>query len=62
MKARMFEVKINLGNAEMQTSFEVGTALLGVAKYIRNLDGPLEGHSGTIMDINGNAVGKWRVV
>ncbi len=60
MKARMFEVKINLGNEAMQTPQDVVGALLRLAKTLGYLSVFDHGAS-KIMDINGNTVGSWRI-
>ncbi len=62
MKARMFEVKINLGNEAMQTPTDVYYALLRVAKQLRlNTADEFDGDHDIIMDENGISVGKWEV-
>ncbi len=62
MKARMFEVKINLGNEAMQTPDDVCAALrLIIKELLRTTSMEFDGEYGTIMDINGNSVGKWIV-
>lgn len=61
MKARMFEVKINLGNEAMHTPYAVGEALSMLASQVFNL-GEFDGGHGVIMDVNGNTVGSWRVL
>ncbi len=65
MKARMFEVKINLGNEAMHTPADVSYALIGVVNKVRRLHDlgtEFDGDHGVIMDINGNSVGSWRVL
>lgn len=61
MKARMFEIKINLGNEAMQYPMQVYIALVRVAKQLRNLDAEFDGDYGSILDVNGNTVGSWGV-
>lgn len=49
-----FEMRIELGNAAMQTPPELADAIEGVAERVR--DGVVEGK---IRDLNGNTVGSW---
>lgn len=57
-----FTLEIELGNAAMQTSWDVGQALreLGT-KYQNGSDGPDIRDAGKVHDLNGNTVGKWEV-
>ena len=58
-----FFLEIQLGNAEMQTGWHVGTALETVAaRVMENDDLALaSGEKGKIFDVNGNQVGNWKV-
>ncbi|KKL46485.1 hypothetical protein LCGC14_2345070 [marine sediment metagenome] len=57
-----FELRIELGNDDMQTGVDISVALEQVARQIEDL-GLLSrgGEYGKIQDINGNSVGGWEV-
>jgi hypothetical protein len=52
-----FLLKIQLGNAEMQTAADIAEALRDV---LDNLDRLPDG--GTVRDANGNTVGEWGII
>ena len=59
-----FQLKIELGNDAMRTADDIRAAVKDVAKYLkdwRSGELPEAGDNAPILDINGNAVGKWEV-
>lgn len=63
--AKHFTLDIKLGNAEMQTGYDVAYALREIADRIDlriGDDMPNTQQGGPIYDLNGNMVGKWEVV
>lgn len=56
-----FTLEITLGNAEMQTGFDVGAALERVANRLAFDDTLTGDEHGLIFDANGNRVGNWKV-
>lgn len=59
---KAFVLSITLGNDAMQTSEDVGGALLTVAQSLGYDNRPLDFDGPTkIYDANGNAVGSWSV-
>jgi hypothetical protein len=56
-----FTLSIDLGNAAMQTSGDVADALMGVISKIMESEELEPGHATSIMDVNGNRVGQWKV-
>lgn len=57
-----FTLTIELGNDLMQTSEDIGAALVRYGrKFIEGADGIDVRDSGKVQDINGNTVGEWTV-
>lgn len=58
-----FILEIELGNDAMQTRADIEEALRRLGQDCRYMsDIPRVGDDGGIMDLNGNNVGKWKVV
>jgi hypothetical protein len=55
----IFQIEIEVGNDEMQTSTHIAHALMRVAEDVSIIE-PRFGDNGTIYDVNGNRVGRWR--
>jgi hypothetical protein len=55
---------ITLGNAEMQTPFDLGGALERVGARLCDQPGwekPAKPDEGIVRDVNGNTVGRWKI-
>lgn len=55
-----FTLRIKLGNEAMQSGYDIAIALQDIADDIKDFE-YTKNISGTIMDLNGNSVGKWQV-
>ena len=58
-----FVLRSELGNEAMSNGVDIGNALKDVAKRLWGYgdEDKMKGCYGTIMDLNGNSVGKWQV-
>lgn len=57
-----FKLEIELGNDAMQSYDDLAAALEKTARKLRDYAEVTIGETGRIMDENGLAVGRWRVV
>ena len=55
-----FLLKIDIGNSAVKSGYNVSNLLLGVANKIQ-YEHDITGAGGNIHDINGNAIGTWKV-
>jgi hypothetical protein len=56
-----FELHIELENDAMQTYEDIARSLEQTASKLRDYARVTVGETGRIMDINGNAVGRWKI-
>lgn len=57
-----FFLTIDMGNEAMQTSQDLGAVLIDLGERIHAFhDDNWTGTAGQVRDINGNAVGEWKV-